>query len=388
MRLDGAVAVFSQILGHGTMKVQATVAWALSEFCDRDEESQNECAETGGIRLLVYLLAHETDDITKTPKAGLATVVKTTMEKPKDRKPAAAESSTSFRGGSTRVHPGTDPGPTRTNSFPSSLRTTSKNQRESEDPETKLRLKAQVTRALWKLAQNNVKNSKFITDTRALLCFAKLIETAKEEVQYNSVMAVMAIAACAERSPEIRKAAFKAKAPAAVAVVEQLIRVIKSGEPEIQEPCLVAIGCLARTFPASITHILEPLVQSLKSDPRVAAEAAGALHKFTSPKNYHHLEHSRSILELHGAQLLLPWLTDPDPYTQRKALLLLCSLSVNVPDHGALAQAMVRTRLENVMKSSSAAVTEVRGAVSEAVSKLELYQASVARPHNMVAPYE
>ena len=220
---------------------QAAVAWALSEFCDKDEESQNECAETGGIRLLVYLLAHEMEDFSKTAKSGLATVVKSTMEKPKASKPGTE---TSFRG-SGRVHPVSStshsneawngPGEnTRTDSFPSSLRTISKNQRDNEDPETKLRLKVQVTRALWKLAQNNIKNSKFITDTRALLCFAKLIETGKEDVQFNSIMAVVAITQSAEKSSEIRKAAFKAKAPAAVAVVEQLIRVIKSGEPELQ----------------------------------------------------------------------------------------------------------------------------------------------------------
>jgi hypothetical protein len=226
---------------------QTTVAWALSEFCDRDEESQNECGESGGIRLLVYLLAHEMEDFSKTAKTGLATVVKTTMEQPKasaDRAVSKPGTESSFRGPG-RVHPLSStshcieawngPGENgRTDSFPSSLRTTSKNQRDNEDPETKLRLKVQVTQALWKLAQNNVKNSKSITDTRALLCFAKLIETGKEDVQFNSIMAVMAITVSAENSSEIRKAAFKAKAPAAVAVVDQLIRIIKSGEPELQ----------------------------------------------------------------------------------------------------------------------------------------------------------
>lgn len=217
------------------------MAWALSEFCDRDEESQNECAETGGIRLLVYLLAHEVEDFSKSVKPELHSVVKTTMELPRTSAVSKPGTESSFRGPG-RMHPlssnnETWHGPSenaRTDSFPSSLRTTSKNQRDNEDPATKLRLKIQVTRALWKLAKNNIKNSKFITDTRALLCFAKLIETGKEDVQYNSIMAVMAITASAEKSSEIRKAAFKAKAPAAVAVVEQLIRVIKSGEPELQ----------------------------------------------------------------------------------------------------------------------------------------------------------
>ena len=224
---------------------QATVAWALSEFCDRDEESQNECAETGGIRLLVYLLAHEMEDLSKPPKAGLHSVVKSTMQQPKvDRIVSKPGSESSYRVPG-RVHSLSSTSHSnetwngsgesgRTDSFPSSLRTTSKNLRDNEDPETKLRLKVHVTRALWKLAQDNIKNSKFITDTRALLCFAKLIETGKGDVQFNSIMAVIAITVSAERSSEIRKAAFKAKAPAAIAVVDQLIRVIKTEEPELQ----------------------------------------------------------------------------------------------------------------------------------------------------------
>lgn len=407
MRMESATSVFAQILGHASMKVQAMVAWALSEFCDRDEESQNECAAAGGIRLLVYLLAHEVDDSNKNDsnKAGLYNVIKNTMEHPQGsagKPPVRPRVDSSYRS-SAKVQPvsveprnyGTEawssPGENaRTESFPSSLRTTSKSSRDNEDPETKLRLKVQVARAIWKLAQNNVKNSKLITDTRALLCFAKLIETGKGEVQVNSINAVMAICSSAEKSSEIRKAAFKTTAPAAKAVVDQLIRVIESGEPVVQEPCLVAIGCLARTFSAPIVRIIGPITKALKTlDPKVAAEAAFALYKFVHPKNYHHVEHSRTILELNGAQLLVSWLTNQDPNTQKKALMLLCCLSVNAPDHAALAQAMVRTRLENMTRSTVVTQNpELRNALIDALSRLEVYQASIHRPHNMVAPYE
>jgi hypothetical protein len=148
----------------------------------------------------------------------------------------------------------------------------------------------------------------------------------------------------------------------------------------------VSIGCLARTFPASILYILEPVTKALKTlDSRVAAEAAHALYKFSNSKNYHHIEHSRTILELNGAQLLLPWLTDQDAYTQKRALMLLCCLSVNIPDHSALAQAMVRTRLENMTRSPVVSQNlDLRTALADAISKLELFQASIAKPHNMV----
>jgi hypothetical protein len=47
-------------------------------------------------------------------------------------------------------------------------------------------------------------------------------------------MAVMEIAGAAEQDAELRRAAFKTNSPAAKAVVEQLLRVIEKGEPELQ----------------------------------------------------------------------------------------------------------------------------------------------------------
>lgn len=229
------------------------VAWALSEFCDKDEESQTEVAVAGGIRLLVYLLAHDTIEDSQKTKSSVHAVVTTTMGHPKGGenhrmivKPNDPDNS--FLPGRTHSSPAdhrtvgdlwTGPGDAgRTHSFPASLRTISKSSRDSEDPETKIRLKSEAARALWKVAKNNVKNSKSITDTRALLCFAKLIETGKGDLQYNCIMAAVVIAAAAEKDAELRRAAFKTVAPAAKAIVDQLLRVIQTGEPELQVMCL------------------------------------------------------------------------------------------------------------------------------------------------------
>lgn len=153
----------------------------------------------------------------------------------------------------------------------------------------------------------------------------------------------------------------------------------------MQEPCLRAIGCLAHIFPAQ-TNIITPLTKALKvRDPRVVAEAAAALYKFAHPKNYNHVEHSKTILESKGAKYLVPWLTDL--YAQEEVLRLLCCLSMNVPDHEELAQAMALTALENMTKSQVVAQDlDLRNEVADAICKLELYQASVQR-HNSVAPY-
>jgi hypothetical protein len=175
------------------------VCWAISQFCATDPGAQVEIVSAGGIRLLVFLLGHDTvDDLSKT----------------------------------TTVH--LENGKSSLQS--SSLCTTSQNSRDNEDPETKAKLKAAAACALWKLAQNNIQNSKRITDTRALLCFARLIQFENDEndLQYNCVMAVMEIARAAEHDAELRKAAFKPNSPAAKAVLEQLLRVIENGHPELQ----------------------------------------------------------------------------------------------------------------------------------------------------------
>lgn len=48
--------------------------------------------------------------------------------------------------------------------------------REVEDPEIKAHLKAMAAKALWKLARGHLGVCKSITESRALLCFAVLLE--------------------------------------------------------------------------------------------------------------------------------------------------------------------------------------------------------------------
>ncbi|KAF9613715.1 hypothetical protein IFM89_010157 [Coptis chinensis] len=67
--------------------------------------------------------------------------------------------------------------------------------RESEDPATKTMMKAMAARALWHLAKGNSTICKSITESRALLCFDVLLEKGSYEVQYNSAMTLIEIAA-------------------------------------------------------------------------------------------------------------------------------------------------------------------------------------------------
>ncbi|KAJ7284233.1 hypothetical protein O6H91_Y344700 [Diphasiastrum complanatum] len=229
----------------------------------------------------------------------------------------------------------------------STLRGLNRKEREQEDPQTKMKLKADVARALWKLAANNVKNSKSITDTRALLCFAKLIENGEEEVQRNSIMAVMEIAAAAEKDQELRKASFKMTSPAVRAIVEQLLRIIGEGDPEIQVPALRAIGCLARMFPTRETRVVRPLTAQLaNADLSVATEAAIALQKFTTHENYLCVVHSKTVLEAFGAPYIVKLATFGGEQAQIPALILLCNIALHAGDDDTLKKAKALRALE------------------------------------------
>ncbi len=247
---------------------QSEVAWAISQFASQDEEAQKELAALGAIRLLVALLAHDLIEDTISLKlsnksTSIHSIVKTMGEqkvlgggrawggqasmkdvlthqagddldtnletavlglKPRSVFTHVSSSTCSQNGGyssrqASAVHQG------------------SWHHQDTEtDPTVKLMLKAEAANALCKLAANNVKNSKLITDTRALLCFAKLVETGDRMVKYNSIMAIMEIAAEAERDKELRRAAFKTNSAAVKAVVESLLHVLEreANEPDLQ----------------------------------------------------------------------------------------------------------------------------------------------------------
>ncbi|KAL2529698.1 armadillo repeat only 2 [Forsythia ovata] len=77
--------------------------------------------------------------------------------------------------------------------------------REMEDPSTKTYMKAMVARALWHLTKGNSSICKSITESRALLYFAVLLEKGSKDVQYNSTMALVEITSVAEEDAKLRK---------------------------------------------------------------------------------------------------------------------------------------------------------------------------------------
>ncbi len=240
---------------------QIEVARAISLFASQDEEVQNELASLGAIRLLVALLAHDLIDdtalkVTNNKSPSFHSIVQSLGEQKvqADGVCDSGQASTQDLTGQTGNHLDTDlePAPVglepgsvvthgrRSTTYCQSTRQTSALHQGNQNPQDKLEdpeimLKAEAAHALWKLAANNVNNSKLITDTCALLCFSKLIETGHRTVKYNSIMAIMEITAAAEKDNKLRMTAFRTNSAAVKAVVECLLRVL---EAEADEPNL------------------------------------------------------------------------------------------------------------------------------------------------------
>ncbi|KQJ96110.1 uncharacterized protein LOC100840440 [Brachypodium distachyon] len=257
--------------------------------------------------------------------------------------------------------------------------------RDVEDPDLRARLKAMAAKALWMLARGRLGVCKSITESRALLCFAVLLEKGDggmgTNMQFFSAMAIMEIARVAEHNLALRQSAFKPSSPAAKAVVEQLLHIVRKGDyDELLLPCITALGCLARTFTASETRMIAPLVQLLdEREPPVIKEAVLALTKFACNDNHLHVNHCKAIVDDGGARHLVQLVYLGDE-VQIEALILLCYIASHVPESEELAQAGVLAVLLWASKQQYM-VQDVRveALLPEAKARLELFQSRASR---------
>ncbi|KAI3451440.1 hypothetical protein Pfo_008105 [Paulownia fortunei] len=421
----GVCSVFAKILKEGPMKVQAVVAWAVSELAAHYPKCQDLFAQHNIIRLLVSHLAFETVQehskyavVSKATSMHAAVVLassNTTNAGPDDsvmkgndldddKSPIphplgnkhpnkmynVVTSTMSIKGSNGVKNPAQTNGNNggKVNSVhhhPSlSLSGASNRAREMEEPATKAYIKAMAARALWHLAKGNSPICRSITESRALLCFAVLLEKGPAEVQFNSAMALMEITAVAEEDAELRRSAFKPNSPACKAVVDQLYGVIEKADSELLVPCIKAIGNLARTFKATETRMISPLVKLLdEREAEVSREACIALTKFACTENYLHLDHSKAIIGAGGAKHLVQLVYFGEQIVQSCALILLCYIAMHVPDSEELARAEVLTVLEWASKQASMMqVEDVENLLPEAKGKLELYQSRGSRGYH------
>ncbi|KDP46758.1 hypothetical protein JCGZ_06546 [Jatropha curcas] len=413
----GVCTVFAKILKEGPMKVQAVVAWAVSELAANYSKCQDLFAQHNVIRLLVGHLAFETVQehskyaITShkaTSIHAVAAVIKTppvsAPEEDQSRIPHPTGNQTQINrlhtvvantmalNAASKPKQGGSNNNNNNNNGNNSMKLNHHQQspslsgvslkgREFEDPATKANMKAMAARALWQLAKGNSSICRSITESRALLCFAVLLEKGTEDVQFNSAMALMEITAVAENDSDLRRSAFKPNSPACKATIDQLLRIIEKADSDLLIPCIKAIGNLARTFRATETRMIAPLVKLLdEREAEVSREAAIALSKFACTDNYLHLDHSKAIIQAGGAKHLIQLVYFGEQIVQLSALLLLSYIALHVPDSQELAQAEVLTVLEWASKQSFVTQDKiVESLLPEAKSRLELYQSRGSR---------
>ncbi|KAL5232583.1 hypothetical protein ABZP36_031359 [Zizania latifolia] len=399
MVLAGVCTAFAKILKDAPMKVQGMVAWAVSELATNHPKCQDAFLQSNVIRLLVSHLAFETvQEHSKYAVASKMSIHAVLMDKKNNgntapashhdaleaaehgitmaAKPSGGASSSGGAGAGTSSSVSATVAGTKQHS--ASLSGTSTRAREYEDAETKAYLKANAARALWQLAMGNAAVCKNITESRALLCLSVLLEKGVDDVRYNSAMALMEICLVAEQNADLRRSAFKPTSPAARAVVDQLLRVVQKADyDDLLIPCIISLGCLSRTFRATETRIIGPLVHLLdEREADVSREAAVALTKFACTENYLHVDHSKAIIHHGGAKHLVQLVYFAEQAVQIAALLLVCYIAHNVPDNEELAQAEILTVLEWASKQAAMVQQDplLESLLPEAKIRMELYQ--------------
>ncbi|KAG0524188.1 hypothetical protein BDA96_07G188900 [Sorghum bicolor] len=404
MILAGVCTSFVKILKDAPMKVQGMVAWAVSELAANHPKCQDAFLQHNVIRLLVSHLAFETvQEHSKYAVASKMSIHSVVMDKKSndssqdpsgggDQAATTAAKPTVGGGGgggtgASSSMTATVPGPSARpvglagmKMHNASMSATSSRGREYEDPEIKAYLKAHAARALGTLATGNPAICKNITESRALLCFSILLEKATGDVQYNSAMALVEICRVAEQNADLRRSAFKPTSPSARAVVDQLLRVVEKADyDDLLIPCITCLGCLSRTFRATETRVIGPLVRLLdEREADVSLEAAAALAKFACMDNYLHVDHCKSIIAHGGAKHLVQLVYFGEQVVQTAALVLVCYLAHNVPDSEDLAQAEILTVLDWAWKQGYISQDPViESLLPEAKIRMELYQSRV-----------
>ncbi|XP_071703948.1 uncharacterized protein [Rutidosis leptorrhynchoides] len=261
----------------------------------------------------------------------------------------------------------------------SSLSFHNRNDTELGSPEEIMKLKITCARALWILAKGSLLNSKKITETKALLCLAKLIQNENEELKLNCLMTIMELAKVGESNSELRRQAFKPNSPAARSVLDQILKIVNhETNPKLMVFAISTIGSLARTFPASETRILGPLVSKLEHEVfDISNETVVALTTFVNPENFNCVDHSKAIIEFNGVPCLMRFLwRNDDVKIQVNGLKLLSYLALHVGNNKALEEARVLSVIEDASRSMvMTQYPEMKEVLAKAMHHLNLYQA-------------
>ncbi|OVA20629.1 Armadillo [Macleaya cordata] len=250
-------------------------------------------------------------------------------------------------------------------------------EKENGNPDMKLKLRINCSKALWMLLRGSASNSKRIIETKGLFYLAKHIDGKKEEFQLNCLMSVMEIAKAAEFDTDIQ-AALKINSDAIKAVVDQLLKVLEEeNRSSFRIAAIKSIGSLAVIFPQKKTRVIDLLVEELdENSPEIAIEAIIALGKFACSENYLSAKHSKAIVRLNGVPPLMR-LIKVNENSMLHGLILLSYLALHKKCSGALEKAKVLSALEVAAQSSLARNPLLEKLIPKAIYHLKLYQAGI-----------
>ncbi|XP_073294585.1 uncharacterized protein [Primulina huaijiensis] len=365
------VQVVAKALSEAPMSVQVELVELVSRMSETDVEAQEEFGKENVTRPLVALLGMDVSieefKDTNSQKTANSIHSLVLINKEMEKKWVGGKGSGSSFDGSRHLD-----------------QNKKEKERYAELPEVRSSLKVSCATALWKLARGSLSNSTRITETKALLVLAKIIEKERGDLQINSLLVVMELASVAENNSDLKRAAFKPTSPAAKAVLDQLLMVINEGTGvPLLIPAIKAIGCLAKMFPAKETRIITPLVTQLSHrNPDVSAEAATALSKFICEDNFNRLENSKVIIESNGVPMLMNLLRSNDRGNLHlPELVLLCNLAINVGNSKILEQARALSVLEGMARQAASHNPDLRDLFAKAIHQLMLYQPAAHHIH-------
>ncbi|XP_022994585.1 uncharacterized protein LOC111490259 [Cucurbita maxima] len=365
------VPIIVQALNYSSMRVQIVVANLVSQMAELSSLAREEFARENVTKPLVTCLS--IDMVLDDPKVHLGkSSFHSVVEMKKELDGKASSSSLNLNSSS---------GLCSSYSDGSSRGGHQRKEKEVESSEVKLQLKVNCAEALWRLSEGSVSNSRKITETKGLLCMAKIIESEEGDLQYNCLRTVMEVTAVAESKPDFRHVAFKITSLAPKAILYQLSRLIQEErDPRLQVPAIKSIGSLARIFPAKESRIIDLLVMQMKSiNMDVALEAVVALGKFACLENYNCVAHSKSIIEFDGVPPLMKLLRQNEA-AQVPGLKLLCYLALSAGNSKALEEAHALNEMKRMARLVFAH-TDLHELYSKAIHHLTLYQAGAHHIH-------
>ncbi|PWA80444.1 armadillo-type fold protein [Artemisia annua] len=395
----GVGAIFARILRFSPMRVQLVVAWAVSELAANYPKCHEYFLQHNVVELLIGHLAFETVEehntyaIASKQDMSIDIVVldnsdtrneehkKCQVLHPRPMKTNRTHDMRNVAVNTILENLGKNRND-RSHEYKDNTRkeiafVRSVKAKEFDDLVTKSQMMVMVARALWYLCLENVAICRRITESQALLCFTKLLEEDEYEVQYISAMALVEITAVAQDHAELRESGFNPTSPATQAVVEQFLKIIQCPNSGFLIPSIQSIGNLARTFPATETRMIIPLMVRLleHTETCVAVAAAVTLTKFvTRTESSLHVNHCKTIIDLGGCTQLVVLLYLGEEAVQFAALILLCYLALNIPDSETLARNEVPIVLEWATKQCYSTQYSSLGALlQEARQRLKIY---------------